>query len=308
MVLFLVSITLLAGCESNRAKTSENIISDTLFSDFLNDIPAQELPMKLECSLPDGSPFRVAFEKHSRYVPKSIDRVYGKINTANENYSLIVYGITGDDIYPVLFSYDRHGKITDSLSLILSGCGAADETQIPISSVSIDKNLTITRVDSTLFIHYLKTSTNEFVVDSVRTERSIVNVDKMGRFTMSNYIDPTGTYILDESKPDDNGEVYGYFGEIHVTKLSQTRIMMDFSICKGAPSYNLGNFIDTLAYHDNKAIYKGNGDDDPSCLITFNFSSKGIDVKEKTDSPTFGCGFGHDVDANGFFINTSFKK
>lgn len=90
--------------------------------------------------------------------------------------------------------------------------------------------------------------------------------------------------------------------------LTQNSIVIDFSICKGAPSYNLGNFIDTLDYQDNKAIYKGDANTDPSCMITFNFSSNGIQVKEKTDNPIFGCGFGHDVYVNGFFKKISPKN
>lgn len=120
--LIVVSIMLLTCCESNKAKTSTNITSDTLFSDFLNNIPVLELPLKLPCTLPNEAPFIVPFEKHKRYLPKSIDRVYGKINAVDEDYRLIVYGITGDDIYPILFSYDRYGKITDSLSLMALQC------------------------------------------------------------------------------------------------------------------------------------------------------------------------------------------
>ena len=121
------------------------------------------------------------------------------------------------------------------------------------------------------------------------------------------YVDPTGTYVLNKNIKKVEGDIYGYFGEIQVAKLDRNKIVMNFSICKGAPSYNSGAFLDTLLYQNNKAIFRGDTIDDPSCMITFNFSAKGIVVEEKTDDYNFGCGFGHAVVASGFFKKTSSK-
>lgn len=120
----------------------------------------------------------------------------------------------------------------------------------------------------------------------------------------NNYVDPAGTYSLNGNLKKDGD---GYFGEIQVIKLDKNKIVMNFSICKGAPSYNSGAFLDTLQYQNNKAIFRGDAVDDPSCMITFNFSAKGVMVDEKTDDYNFGCGFGHAVVASGFFKKTSSK-
>lgn len=117
-------------------------------------------------------------------------------------------------------------------------------------------------------------------------------------------INPTGTYILDSETEKRNGETYGYSGKIQVRKLNNNRIVIDFSINKGAPSYNFGEFVDTLRYLKNKAIYRGY-DYTPDCKIIFEFSEKGIKV---TDENLNACGFGHGVYADGFFKKTSSTK
>lgn len=118
------------------------------------------------------------------------------------------------------------------------------------------------------------------------------------------YIDPTGTYGLNSETKKDGDDIYIYFGQIQVKRLNEKQIVMTFMVSKGAPSYNSGSFVDTLDYHVNKAIYV-DPELDPSCKITFDFTEKGVTVKEKTDNYNFGCGFGHAVVADGFFNKTS---
>jgi hypothetical protein len=124
------------------------------------------------------------FEKFKKYIPKSMDRVFGKIRTKDNKYKLIIYGLTGDDIYPFLFTYDNRGQIRDSLSLILTGCGGADETQIPHAYAAIKDDLTIELTDTTRFIHYPEKSesTDDYIVDSLRISKVTMKVDKDGRF------------------------------------------------------------------------------------------------------------------------------
>jgi hypothetical protein len=118
------------------------------------------------------------------------------------------------------------------------------------------------------------------------------------------YIDPTGTYNLESEYRKDGDDIYGYFGQIQVKRLTEKQILMTFMINKGAPNYNSGSFVDTLDYRIKEAIYV-DIDLDPSCKITFDFTEKGVTVKEETDNYNFGCGFGHGVVADGFFKKTS---
>jgi hypothetical protein len=117
-------------------------------------------------------------------------------------------------------------------------------------------------------------------------------------------VDPTGTYILDNKPIIIEKETYGYAGLIQVKSLPGNKILMTFTINKGAPSYNSGSFIDTLNYLNDQAVYTI-PEADKSCRITFSFTDKGVTVKEKTDNPNSGCGFGHAVVADGFFKKVS---
>lgn len=121
-----------------------------------------------------------------------------------------------------------------------------------------------------------------------------------------NDIDPTGTYKLNSKAKMRSGDIFGYFGQIQVKKLSEGKIVMTFEVNKGAPSYNSGSFVDTLTYQNNKAIFT-NSELDASCKIIFDFSKKGVLVKEQTADFNSGCGFGHAVVADGFYRKISNK-
>lgn len=119
---------------------------------------------------------------------------------------------------------------------------------------------------------------------------------------------PTGTYNYKGKKSRINGTVFGpYVGTIQVMQISSDKIVMTFFICKGAPSYNLGSFVDTLQFVNNTAIFTDQ-ESDSTCRITFSFDRKGVKVKEETENYNAGCGFGHAVVADGYFRKTSSKQ
>lgn len=119
------------------------------------------------------------------------------------------------------------------------------------------------------------------------------------------YINPTGTYHFVGKTKKKDGDVYGWFGTIQVKTLTDNKIAMTFYICKGAPSYNSGSFVDTLYYSDNKAIY-ADEDTAKKCVTTFAFTTKGITVSE-TANYELGTCWGHGVVAFGFFRKKSSK-
>jgi len=118
----------------------------------------------------------------------------------------------------------------------------------------------------------------------------------------NNFINPTGLYNFDGHSYKKNGDTYGYFGTIKVVRLDSVKILMSFYICKGAPSYNSGSFVDTLNYLNNEAIYRGDTSiAETTCKLTLHFTSKGINAELLSDYPNLACGFGHAVDAQGFY-------
>jgi len=124
--------------------------------------------------------------------------------------------------------------------------------------------------------------------------------------TQTKYIEPTGTYKFNNIYKKKDGDFYGYSGDIEVKKINSEKITMSFAVNKGAPSYNSGSFVDTLTYKDNRAIYTIQKFD-PTCKIIFDFTKKGITVKEETKDYNFGCGFGQGVVADGFYKKVSKK-
>ncbi len=116
-----------------------------------------------------------------------------------------------------------------------------------------------------------------------------------------NYVDPTGIYKLDSKTTKKNGETYGYFGDMKVIVVDSARILINFYVCKGAPSYNSGSFIDTLKYLGNVALYYGDTISDSTCKMTMAFNNAGVDVDLKSENPNFACGFGHAVDSQGYY-------
>lgn len=116
------------------------------------------------------------------------------------------------------------------------------------------------------------------------------------------YINPTGFYEL-KGKQKGN-ETYGYFGSIKVKLITESRIVINFYICKGYMSYNSGSFYDTLIYKNNRAVYKA-PEYDSTCHIEIVFTPKGVNIDENTANFNSGCGFGHAVVAKAFFKRIS---
>src|ERR1051326_1077732 len=91
------------------------------------------------------------------------------------------------------------------------------------------------------------------------------------------FIDPTGSYKLQLKTKKRDGDVYGYFGDIHVKLLDHSKIAMSFYICSGAPAYNSGAFVDTLHYKENTAVYR-DSDSNKGCTVTFKFNRKSVNI------------------------------
>ncbi len=113
------------------------------------------------------------------------------------------------------------------------------------------------------------------------------------------FYNPTGTYAYQGKTTEKDGEIYGYFGTIQVKRLTDTKIVMTFYICRGAPGNNSGSFVDTLDYKNNQAIHT-----DKDCVTAFSFSKTGIIVKEISNKSCWGAG----VVAHGLFKKKSSKQ
>ncbi len=118
-------------------------------------------------------------------------------------------------------------------------------------------------------------------------------------------IDPTGTYELNLQAIEKDGDIYNTLGKIQVKPFTKDSIIINFYVCRGAPSYNTGSFIDTLPYLNQRVEYETTMDS--SCTISFTFSDTNVFVKQKSDFTLF-CGFGYGVHVDDTFIKTSSKS
>jgi hypothetical protein len=177
--LLLISLMSCNSKQTNETTTTD----DNVFNEFINKLPSQGLPINLSCGLPDGpgsDNLEVSdFKNYKQFIPSGQNVIFGTIGQPDK-FKLIIYGQTGDDIYPTLFTYDNFGKRIDSLSLILNPCGKADEFQIPHSIVSIDKNLQIILTDTLRFIHYTDNN-HDYVMDSLKISTVKYDIDKRGK-------------------------------------------------------------------------------------------------------------------------------
>lgn len=173
----LTFLTVLASCASKQTENSES-----KFNEFVHNLPSRELPLNFSCGLPDGpgsDNFHSSeFNNYSEFIPNNHNLIFAVIGQRQE-FTLIIYGESGDDIYPSLYSYNKLGERIDSLSLVLTPCGGADDSIIPTSTIHIDTNLRVTLSDTIKYIHYLDNSI--YVSDSLKTSTVIYSVDKSGR-------------------------------------------------------------------------------------------------------------------------------
>ena len=124
------------------------------------------------------------------------------------------------------------------------------------------------------------------------------------RLSAASISNPTGTYKFEGKTKIRDGETFGYFGEIKVKLIDTSRLAMSFYICKGAPSYNSGSFVDTLDYKQNIAVYKDHDHLQSACTVSFTFSKKKIEIKESANYE-YGTCWGHGVAAFGSFKKVS---
>ena len=101
------------------------------------------------------------------------------------------------------------------------------------------------------------------------------------------FVDPTGTYILNGNKQ--KGKIHGQFAEVRVKLLNDTSIAITMYANKGYPDFISGNFMDTIRYIDNRALYTSKYD--PDCQVVFLFDVDRVYIKQFYTDPTSTCGF-----------------
>jgi len=119
-------------------------------------------------------------------------------------------------------------------------------------------------------------------------------------------INPTGTYIIGKGLRQEDNEAKGNFGEIRVKKISPTKVAVALYVISDAPAYDSGDFVDTLTFRNNQAVFAKSGFD-TSCRIYFGFSKSLLVVKQTSKIHPSPCGFGWNANISGVYKKVSAK-
>lgn len=101
----------------------------------------------------------------------------------------------------------------------------------------------------------------------------------------------------------------GPVGSVFVYPLTDTSALFFLDVCRGAPSYNLGQMFGQITIKNNIGVYDSKlDDDDLNCLMKFEFKSDQLIVT--TGDGRDDCGFGHAVYADNTYklVNKSIPK
>ena len=86
-------------------------------------------------------------------------------------------------------------------------------------------------------------------------------------------------------------------GSVLVYPLTESTALFFLDVCRGAPSYNIGQLYGQMTIKNNIGTYDSRIDNDYfNCVLKFNFSSQQLEIT--TDNEHNNCGFGFNVYAD----------
>ena len=151
---WLLLLTLLTVLSCNHNDINKNVspsetiqkIDSIKFFQYYSNLKELKLPLTLKCGLASDVSYNYA--PFNNYFERNFDAplyVAGKIYKDN-NFISLLYGIVGDDLYPVLFNYNNDGTKLDSLDL--SGNCDGDEDFLSSTTVTFNQDYSILKIDS----------------------------------------------------------------------------------------------------------------------------------------------------------------
>lgn len=109
---------------------------------------------------------------------------YGMLADTSNFYSVILFH-TADNLYPVLYTYSKAGKLLSEESLVARGCGSDCGLRYCSSTAHIGKDLSIYIAD-TVYYEGMCDSTGKYTAgDSTFIYSKAGSIDKSGKIKMS---------------------------------------------------------------------------------------------------------------------------
>ncbi len=168
VLIFLLLIIMFCNCKNKQSD----------FEAYWSKVPVITLPLSIECGLCGGdSLINDSIVKKYAFANAN---VIGRIQDSKNIY--LIYSDPGDICYPYLFTYNREGKIIDSLYLHISTCAEDEYLSLSTSSV-IKSDKSIEMADTERYYTVDTVMDKRFLVKTVITKRvykmDIAGVPKM---------------------------------------------------------------------------------------------------------------------------------
>ncbi len=163
----------LAACSNNAKKveTNQTEKQEQHFLKYISKFKKIDLPFFFRgwtnSTLQENDLFELSkTSKDKIFYPneftKDVVLGYGKISQ-NSKFTTIIYFIQTEDVFPLIVTYSRFGKIIDSKRVIIKGCGSDCGQKYCCYTTTIDKDLNILLADTLL---YNQKCFDEYMTDS----------------------------------------------------------------------------------------------------------------------------------------------
>ena len=131
---------------SNELNSSNNILNSD-FNSYLNKIRIISLPYETTCGKFNSDSPIEDMDLIKKYSGGEFEPPYRRILTENDFEIILCFGI-GDNLTPIIRTYDRNGKILSSQQLFFGYCGG-EPGFYQSEFLKINSDLSITHIDST---------------------------------------------------------------------------------------------------------------------------------------------------------------
>lgn len=148
IIAFFFLLITFVQCTDSDTKTEHRVISqDSIkFFDYYSKLNIYKVPFELFCGLDANSNYQKApFPNYFSY-DKATPLIVGGRLYENNKFITLLYGSVGDDLYPILYTYNFYGNKIDSLNL--AGDCSGEEGYLSSTSVKFNIDNNIIRVDS----------------------------------------------------------------------------------------------------------------------------------------------------------------
>jgi hypothetical protein len=148
IIAFLFLFVFFIQCTDNQTKTehSDKSQDSIKFYSYYSKLNIYKVPFELFCGLDANTKYQKApSQNYFSYDKETPLVVAGRLYVDNE-FITILYGNVGDDLYPLLYTYNYYGDKIDSLNL--AGDCSGEEGYLSSTNVKFNFNNNIIKVDS----------------------------------------------------------------------------------------------------------------------------------------------------------------